>query len=120
MTFGERIRELRKTKSLTLRDVAKRVKVNFTYVSKIENHKLDFGEYPSEGLIRKLAKVLDADTDELLLLAKKIPKQVRVRMLQRPDAFRAFAACDDDTLDRLMVEIGRTPAKPGRTRQQSQ
>jgi len=36
MTFGERIRELRKAKNLTLRDVANRVKVNFTYISKIE------------------------------------------------------------------------------------
>ena len=50
-TFGERIRELRKAKNLTLRDVAAKVKVSFTYVSKIENHKLDFGEYPSEELI---------------------------------------------------------------------
>jgi hypothetical protein len=30
--------------------------------------------------------------------------QVRERVLQRPDAFRVFAACDDDTLDRLMEQ----------------
>ena len=32
--------------------------VNFTYLGKIENRMLDFGDYPSEKLIRKLAKAL--------------------------------------------------------------
>jgi transcriptional regulator with XRE-family HTH domain len=105
MTFGERIRELRKAKNLTLRDVAKKVRVNFTYISKIENHKLDFGEYPSEDLIRKLAKVLDANEDELLLLAKKIPEDIKQRVLDRPDAFRKIAKLDDEQLDRLLGEI---------------
>jgi hypothetical protein len=57
------------------------VGISFTYVSEIENHQLDFGEYPSDDLIRKLAKALDANEDEHLLLAEKIPEQVRVRVL---------------------------------------
>jgi transcriptional regulator with XRE-family HTH domain len=105
MTFGERIRELRKAKNLTLRDVAKKVRVNFTYISKIENHKLDFGEFPSEELICKLAKVLEASEDELLLLAKKIPEDIKQRVLDRPDAFRKIAKLDDEQLDRLLGEI---------------
>ena len=36
MTFGERVRGMRKAKSLTLRALAGRVGVNFTYLSKIE------------------------------------------------------------------------------------
>jgi HTH-type transcriptional regulator, competence development regulator len=79
MTFGERIRELRQVKNLTLRDLAKKVRVTFTYLSKIENQKLSFGEYPSDDLIVKLARVLDADPDELLLLAEKIPEAIRKR-----------------------------------------
>ena len=51
MTFGEKIRELRKAKNLGQRDLAAKVKVSFTYISKIENEKLDFGDYPSEDLI---------------------------------------------------------------------
>lgn len=109
MTFGERIRELRKARNLTLRDVASKVKVSFTYVSKIENHKLDFGEYPSEDLIRKLAKVLQGDLDELLLLAEKIPEDIRRRVLERPDAFRRIARLDDQTLDRLLAHLEDTP-----------
>lgn len=106
MTFGERVRELRKAKNLTLRELAAKVKVNFTYLSKIENHKLDFGDYPGEGLIRKLAKVLGADEDELLLQAEKIPDDIRKRVVQRPDAFRKFASLDDKTIDRILEELG--------------
>ena len=51
-----------------------KVGVSFTYVSRIENENLDFGPYPSDALIGKLAKALEADEDELLLLAKKIPR----------------------------------------------
>src|SRR5690606_16680653 len=68
MRFGERIRELRKAKNMSLRALGEAVGVSFTYISKIENEKLDFGDYPSEDLIRKLAQALDADEDELLVL----------------------------------------------------
>jgi HTH-type transcriptional regulator, competence development regulator len=105
MTFGGRIRELRQAKELTLRALAKMVKVTFTYVSKIENQKLSFGEFPSDDLILKLARALDADPDELLLLAEKIPEAIRKRVLQRPDVFRRMAELDDEMLDQLMAKI---------------
>lgn len=56
MTFGQTIRSLRKARNLSQRDLAGKVKVNFSYVSKIENERLDFADYPSEELILKLAK----------------------------------------------------------------
>lgn len=105
MNFGERVRELRKAKNLTLRELAVKVKVDFTYLSKIENQKLSFGEYPSEDLIHKLAKVLGGDVDKLLLLARKIPADIKKRVIERPDAFRKFAKLDDKTMDRLLGEI---------------
>jgi transcriptional regulator with XRE-family HTH domain len=105
MTFGKKVRGLRKARGLTLRDVASRVSINFTYLSKIENGKLDFSDYPSEKLIRKLAKALGGDTDELLLLAEKVPDEIRRRVIQRPDAFRKLARLDDKALDRLVAQI---------------
>ena len=102
MTFGSRIRELRQAQNLTLRDVAKKVKVTFTYLSKIENQKLSFGEFPSDELIVKLARALDADPDELLILAEKIPDMIRKRVLQRPDAFRRIATLDNRRLDEVL------------------
>jgi transcriptional regulator with XRE-family HTH domain len=103
MNFGNRIRDLRQAKNFTLRDLAKRVKVTFTYLSKIENHKLSFGEFPSDNLIVRLACVLGADPDELLLLAEKIPETIRQRVLQRPDVFRKMADLDDRGLDRVLA-----------------
>src|SRR5262245_35558866 len=105
MTFAERVRELRNGRNLTLRDLASKLGINFTYLSKIENGKLDFSEYPSEKLIRKLARELGGDVDELLLLAEKIPDEIRKRVIERPDAFRKIARLDDAALDRLLEKL---------------
>lgn len=107
MTFGERVRQLRLAKGWTLRDLAPAVGVGFTYISKIENGELDFGDYPGEALIRRLAKALGGDEDELLLLAERVPDRIRKRVLERPDAFTKLAGLDDRALDRLLACIGR-------------
>jgi len=90
---------------LTLRGLAARVQVGFTYLSKAENERLDFGDYPSDALIVKLAMALDADPDELLFLAQKIPERIKRRVLERPEAFRTLAELDDRTLDKLLAQV---------------
>jgi len=105
-TFGQRLRELRKAKKLGQRGLADAVGINFTYLSKIENERLDFAQFPSEDLIRRLAKALDADADELLILAKKVPDDIKKRVIERPDAFRKFASLDDETIDKLLEDLG--------------
>lgn len=104
-----RVRELRHTKGWSFRDLAGKVGIGFTYQSQVENERLNFGDYPSDSLIHRLADILEADEKELLILAKRIPDPVKKRFLQRPDAFRAFAKCDDVILDKLMTEIGLKP-----------
>jgi len=105
MRFGNRVRELRKAKGWSLRGLAAKVGVGFTYLSRVENEKLEYGDYPSDALIHKLAKALDADADELLILAKKIPPQIRRRVLERPDAFRKLADLDDEALDKVIRQL---------------
>jgi transcriptional regulator with XRE-family HTH domain len=112
MTLGERIRQLRLSKKLTLRDLAAKVGVGFTYLSRVETGNMTSGEFPSEALIHRLAETLEANEQSLLLLARKIPELIRNRVLQRPDAFLAFASCDDATLDSLMRHIGEIPKSP--------
>lgn len=102
MRFGQRVRLLRASKDLSQRVFGSQVGVSFTYISKVENEKLDFGDYSSEELICKLARALDVDEDELLILAKKIPPAIRRRVMQRPDAFRKFAALGDETMNRVI------------------
>ena len=105
MRFGKRLQALRKAKGYTLRDLAAKVGVGFTYLSKAENEKLAFADFPGEALIVKLAKALDADEGELLILAKKIPAQIKKRVLERPEAFLALAQLNDAMLDRLLAGI---------------
>ena len=114
MRFGEAIRELRHNRQLSQRQLAATVGVTFTYISKIENHKLDFGEFPSEAMIHKLADALDADENDLLLLAKKVHPRIRQRVFERPEAFSKIADLDDKALDRLVSQIDRSAKKKTR------
>lgn len=67
--------------------------------------KLDFGDYPSEELILRLADVLKVDAEEMLILARKIPSRIRKRVLERPDAFGRIADLDDNSLDLLLHHL---------------
>jgi len=105
MRFGEKIRELRKSQNLTQKELGDLVGVGFAYLSKVENERLDFGDYPSEELIKKLSAALAGDEDELMLLAQKIPEHIRQRVFERPDAFRKFADLGDADIDRVLEEL---------------
>ena len=105
MRFGQRVRELRQDKGLTQRQLADRINVSFSYISKVENERLQFGDFPSEKFIHKLASELGYDDEELLLLADKVPEPIRRRIQQRPEDFRRICKLDDKTLDRLLSKI---------------
>jgi transcriptional regulator with XRE-family HTH domain len=112
MKFGERVRTLREARLLTQNVLAERMGVSVSYISKVENERLHFGDYPSEKFIHRLATELEADEDELLLLADKVPESMRQRMRERPDAFRAFAKLDDRTMDELLTRSRSKKRKP--------
>ena len=73
MTFGEQIKELRKAQGISQRDLAGQAGIDFTYLSKIENNRM---EPPSESVIRRIAEALEANADELLVLANKFPSDL--------------------------------------------
>ncbi len=108
MTFGERVRELRKAKGLTLRQLAPKVGVGYTYLSRVETGKMTCGDYPSEILIGRLAATLGAEEDELLFLAEKIPAHIRKRVLEQPEAFSRFAALDDEVMNQILDQVPRS------------
>lgn len=108
MRFGKRVRDLRKSRNLTQRELAARLGVSFTYISKVENEKLHFGDFPSEKFIHKLADTLQADEDELLVLTDRVPKVIRRRVKERPEAFRKLAGLDDAVLrapNKTLLEV---------------
>lgn len=100
-SFRQRVRQWRSLRSLTQTELASRMNVSLSYISKVENDRLHFGDYPSEKFIHKLAEELKADEDELLLLADKVPASIRQRIRQRPELFRQIAKMDKRALDRL-------------------
>ena len=94
-TFGARIRQLREEKGFIQRHLAEQVRARLkqqdgggfsvSYLSKIEKER----ESPSEAAIVQLAAVLEADLEELLTLAGKLPEEM-VEKLARNRAARAF------------------------------
>src|SRR5437588_5353239 len=82
-TFGQRIKRRRRECGLTQRQVADKLDIDFTYLSKLEN---DRGEPPGEKTVRALADALQEDEEELLALAGKVPEGLRDRA-QRDVAF---------------------------------
>ena len=69
-SFGECLRQLRKEKRITQRELAKQINVDFTYISKIETGAL---QPPSEDIIIKIAKILEINAEQMIILGKKIP-----------------------------------------------
>lgn len=102
LTFGQTIRQLRTARQLTQRALAKEVGINFTYLSKIENNRLEPGQSPKKETIARLAEALDTDSDNLLLLARKIPDSISERIMERPALFRRIACLDNETVERLL------------------
>ncbi|EGQ27531.1 XRE family transcriptional regulator [Sporosarcina newyorkensis 2681] len=69
--FGEQIRQLRKSKKLTLRNLAEKSNLSYSFIASLEK-----GRYnPSRESIYSIAKSLDADVNELLMLAGFLPDQ---------------------------------------------
>lgn len=82
MPFGQHLRELRKAKSISQRDLAAQVGIDFTYISKIETGSLEF--LPSETIILQIAQALEVDGNELVCLAGKMPPRLKDIMQDNP------------------------------------
>ncbi|CDM92793.1 Helix-turn-helix domain-containing protein [Limnospira platensis C1] len=70
-TFGKLIRQARKDRGYSQRELAGLLGVDFTYLSKLENDRADYA--PKEEVIRGLARNLGIDEEELIFLAGRIP-----------------------------------------------
>lgn len=108
MEFGQRLRDLRKQKNLSQRDLAAQVGIDFTYLSKIEGRRSD---PPSEVIIRRIAQVLEADEDELINLAGKVPKDLKAVLEESPQAVELLRVLSERKLPeetyRKMLDLAR-------------
>lgn len=73
-TFGQLLKELRRTKGMSQRDLAELVEVDFSYISKVENDRLP---PPAADTVVKICGVLEVPPDELLATTGKLPSDVK-------------------------------------------
>lgn len=88
MTLGQRLKELRLSYNLTLRELAKQIETDFTYLSKIENDKTDHP--PSEDFLKRISAYFNVDSDELIALSGQVPENFRKMITQDKEAFAFF------------------------------
>lgn len=79
LTLGTKLKQLRREANLSLRELAAKVEMDFTYLSKIENDKTD-NRPPSEEKIKALARAFGVKDDELLALANRFPDDMKEKI----------------------------------------
>ena len=87
-TFGRLIRQARKDKADSQRELAAMLSVDLTYLSKLENDRADYA--PKEEVIRALARNLDINEEELIFLAGRLPQQYEALLKQNPKEMQAL------------------------------
>ena len=120
MPFPDRLRELRKAARLSQRALAEKVRVDFTYLSKIENGRV---EPPSEGVLQRIAKELAGKlgmdetelADELITLAGKIPSDLAETLSRNPEVVRLLRSVGNEVYsgaDWRRLFSGQSPQEP--------
>jgi cytoskeletal protein RodZ len=79
--FGAFIRREREGKEIGLREMAKRIGVSPTYLSKVER---DEFPPPAEDRVKAIAQIIGRDPDELLALAGKVSSDITEIIRRRP------------------------------------
>jgi transcriptional regulator with XRE-family HTH domain len=87
-TFGDLLRATRVAKGYTLRKFAELVDVSPTYLSQIEQGKVE--RPPTAERVRAMAMALGQNADEWIALAGRVPDDVREIIRSRPDTIPAL------------------------------
>ena len=108
-TFGAFVRQKREAKNIGLREMAKKIGVSPTYLSKVER---DEFAPPAEDKVKAIAQIIEWDADELLALANRISsdlsdiiKQDPVRMGMLLRKVRKLTAEDAAKLSFLLRDL---------------
>lgn len=81
MRLSQRLRDARKSKGLTLKDVSRRCNVSIAYIGQLETDK---AFRPKIELLYKLAVYYDISSDLLINEAGKIPQDVYWKIVNNP------------------------------------
>ena len=109
MTFGKFIRtsrekKFRQDRSFSVRQLAQRIGVEPSYLSKVERDQV---APPSEASITRLAQELGEDTDLLLAMAGKVSSDLQQIILHRPQLFADLLRQLKDAPDHAIQNVAR-------------
>src|SRR6266851_1549067 len=111
-SFGALVRREREVKEIGLREMAKKIGVSPTYLSKIERDEFD---PPAEDKVRKIAEIIGRDPDELLALAGRVASDLTDIIRQRPremaDFLRAAKGLTAEEMGRLARQAQKSKEK---------
>lgn len=79
--FGPTVKRRRLDKGLSQKELAEAVGIDFGYLSNIERSKVN---PPSRDVVLRIAKELEIDKDELLVLARRVPSDIEPIITQGP------------------------------------
>lgn len=79
--FGAFIRREREVREIGLREMAKKIGVSPTYLSKVER---DEFSPPAEDKVRAIAGIIECDADELLAMAGRVSSDISEIIKRHP------------------------------------
>lgn len=82
-TFGQTLKNLRQSKGITQRELAAVVRVDFSYISKVENDRMP---PPAADTIVKICEKLGVPPDNLLAMTGKMPTPIKEAISETPAA----------------------------------
>lgn len=112
-SFGQHIRKKRLARGLSLRKFAELIDVSPTYLSLVEQGKVE--RPPTAERIRRMAEVLGENPDQLAALAGRVledlPEIIIRQPAQLPDLLREASGLTVDQLKKVREQIRRLKEK---------
>lgn len=90
MSIGKKLREIRRSKGFTMKELSKKSKVSQSYISDLENEK---NNKPSIDILNKLAKALEVPITDLFNLGIEEEKSIK----KAENILNNFIPNDNDT-----------------------
>jgi HTH-type transcriptional regulator, competence development regulator len=106
--FGAFIRREREGREIGLREMAKKIGVSPTYLSKIER---DEFTPPAEDKVRAIAQIIECDPDQLLAMAGRVPSDLADIIKQHPVEMSALLRTANGLTAEDLVHLAREAGK---------
>jgi transcriptional regulator with XRE-family HTH domain len=110
--FGALVRREREAKEIGLREMAKKIGVSPTYLSKVER---DEFPPPAEDKVRKIAEIIGCDTDELLARAGRVSSDLSEIIKRHPVEMAALlrrtTGLTPDEITKVTAQVQKAKGK---------